>query len=157
MTRRKPDAWAQCPRCERRKRNDGWDWCRRCREYRRLDPDAIRSPSIYDARIVMRGAYQRAQEAGHDMAPIEPDEDGFISYCRTCDGFLVVDLWEKPDAYGRATLPCPGKPPHQPALRREQSVRAARFITPMVACTWTQEEIAWVMMMVPLDTEAPWS
>lgn len=115
---------------------------------------------MQEARTLAAAAYERASETGHDMAPLETDEEsgGHISYCHRCDGFLVVDLWEGPEAYGRATTgPCPGKPPHQPAPRREQSIQAARYAEPMVVCSWTADEVAWVQMMVPSDKEGVWS
>lgn len=104
-------------------------------------------------------ARERARLSGHDMVPLEPDggDDrltGYISYCRKCDGFLVVDLIEDKHAYGRATEgPCPGKPPVQPVGPREgyyQRPILEDYPDGYSTCSWTYEEHEYVIKTVPL-------
>ena len=114
-------------------------------------------------RMMLR-AVEDASRSGHDMAPPERDAPngdsmlsaGWISYCRKCDGYLVVDLIESKRPYGRAwERSCPGRPPVPPALRREVSMARPAVKTwemPEFVITWTKEEHEYVSVTCPDDS-----
>lgn len=154
MTKPRTNAWTACPRCGRRKLVSTPGLCGPC--------NRNRSDESMSSKM-MRVAVFDARKRGHDMAdPVrdfgpreEPSEkDGYITFCRKCDGYIVVDLDEARNPYGRATEGrCAGRPPVRQAARREVSLERPSFQYPPPLLGWTQAETLWVAKMVPGDFE----
>jgi len=136
--KRIPGAFAQCSSCGgRRKPNDLTTECHTCYQARQRRAPRVGIASDHPGARRYRLAYVRAEISGHDMGMIATDEDAgsFISWCRTCLGFLVGDpCGEDVDGtptplYGDAfDIRCPGAPPVPPARRRDPMDEAA--VTP---------------------------
>lgn len=150
MTERIDGAWNRaCPSCGKRVRRDNTTGY--CVQHRHLAPqvrDQMRASQIRHAaerpryrsaaermRELAGRAWAAAAQAGHDMMPLMKDageedqvETGYVSYCRSCDRFLVVDLYEQATPYGDVVdSPCQPRPSHADRPD-EYSIEAAQSV-----------------------------